>query len=103
MLRIKKRLGAIFKQYKYLEFLTWQLSTVLVKNLKPLASVSCEDDLSLSLLSQMFTEPHYQELSDTIEKGIRQLVKFHSGKALFDVSYRTVLLRGLRQIWERLH
>ena len=55
--RAKKRLGVIFKQYKYLEFLTWQLNTAYIKDLKPLSNVSCDDDLNLRLVAQMFPEP----------------------------------------------
>lgn len=125
--RIKQRLGLIFKQYKFLQFLTVQLNFALdcmhseenpvvlrvrlaemsgctsmpplFKGLKPIHDLDENYDLSLNLLVKMFTEPQYLELSDTIAKGIRQLVKYHKRKVAIDLSYSQVLMRGLRNIW----
>ena len=43
----KKRLGIIYKRYKYLEFLALQLNVFLVKGKRALRKMNVEEDLDI--------------------------------------------------------
>lgn len=52
----KKRLGIIYKRYKYLEFLALQLNIFLVKGKRALRKLNIDADLDISSLKSLFNE-----------------------------------------------